>query len=97
MHILFLKIFIVIPGAHMFFGYNDESFRYKILKVGDLARFKKLENTVGIENNHIDYIGLIINKGSPCSDGEIIYQVLCEDSIVRSFFDYEASDTISAL
>ena len=96
-HFLFLKIVINGLGVFVSFGYTDESFRYKILKIGDLARFKKLEDTIGIDFYHIDYIGLVLDRGKPCSDGEITYQVLCGDAIVRTFFDYEADESISSI
>lgn len=90
-------IVIIGLGGFVSFGYNDESFRHKILKIGDLARFKKLDDTIGVDILPIGYIGLILDRGKPCSDGEITYQVLCGDSIVRTFFDYEADESISSL
>lgn len=76
----------------MSFDYHDESFRHKILKIGDIARFKKIENSI----KHKDYIGIVVKMGEPCSDGEITYEVLCSDSIIRLFFDYETDESISS-
>jgi|MDTB01.3.fsa_nt_gb hypothetical protein len=81
----------------MSFDYHDRSFRHKILKIGDLAIFKKLENTYDIDRETSDYVGIVINLGDACSDGEITYKVLCEDSIVRIFFDYEADEFLSSI
>tara|TARA_B100000214_G_scaffold374568_1_gene357719 strand:+ start:2796 stop:2990 length:195 start_codon:yes stop_codon:yes gene_type:complete len=64
-----------------------------MLCVGDLARFKKSSNY----NETGEHVGIIIDIGKPCSDGEITYWVLCDDSVVRIFFDFEAAESLSTL
>jgi len=75
------------------FSHCDEGFRIKILNIGDLARFRKVDDN----DKFIEFMGIIIDIAKPCSDGEICYFVFCSDSIVRNFFDFEAFDSISTL
>ena len=49
------------------------------------------------ENNRIEssqeYNGLVVNKY--ILGGEILYEVVCEDNIVRTFSDYEILEVIN--
>ena len=77
----------------MLIRYEEGGFRHSILSVGDLARFKKSSDS----REDRDHIGLVVDIGNPCSDGEITYWVLCEDNIIRIFFDFEAAESLSKL
>tara|TARA_B100000700_G_C14925233_1_gene799065 strand:- start:869 stop:1126 length:258 start_codon:yes stop_codon:yes gene_type:complete len=66
-----------------------------ILRAGDVAQFKRIDDPAIDENEKTIYQGIIVEKQKPCSNGEVTYLVFCDDNTLRFFGDYEAIREIS--
>jgi hypothetical protein len=66
-----------------------------ILKTGDVAQFKRIDDPSILDSEKTIYQGIIIEKQKPCSNGEVTYLVFCDDNTLRFFGDYEAIKEIS--
>jgi hypothetical protein len=67
------------------------------LRPGDVARFISIDAAEVRTGDRKIYQGIVIEVARPSSDGEITYTVLCDDSIVRFFCDYETIEEVSLI
>ena len=67
-----------------------------MLRKGDIAKFFLIDgNRSSSSLEKETYTGIVVRSLRPSGDGEITYEVMCDDGEVRSFLDHEVVDHIS--
>tara|TARA_Y100000034_G_C6617891_1_gene269260 strand:+ start:292 stop:561 length:270 start_codon:yes stop_codon:yes gene_type:complete len=74
---------------------SDDSFiGRQLLRSGDIAQFIKIDEKLSHGDDRTVYQGIVLECKRDYPDGEITYEVLCDDNTLRCFIDHEVVKTI---
>ena len=69
-----------------------------MLRTGDIAKFFLIDGNKSFSSVEKEtYTGIIVKCFRPSNDGEITYEVMCDDRKIRLFLDHEVIDHISLI